>query len=187
MLLPASLAAADKADALLAKLTDRMQQMGGYEATFMVVADELRLIGSFSVEGDRYRIDMADMEVWGDGSVRYEVDKHRKEITLTATETTSANILSNPAHAFEMAGSVYDATLLSQSESLAELSLQSERDLSTTIRLKINLKTGLPSSIVYLVDGARITIDILSISPLKTPIAAFEMDAYEGFELIDFR
>lgn len=187
MLLPLSLLAQSRAEGLMSSLVERMQQLGGYEATYMVVADDLKLIGAFSVDGDRYRIEMADMEVWGDGVQRYEVDKRRQEVVITTTESTSANILSNPAHALEMAGSVYDAALLQETATLAELSLQNEQDLSTTIRLKINLKTGLPSSIVYLMDGTRITIDILSISPLKTPIAAFEMDAYEGFELIDFR
>ncbi len=45
MLLPLSLLAQSRADGLMSSLVERMQQLGGYEATYMVVADDLKLTG----------------------------------------------------------------------------------------------------------------------------------------------
>ena len=103
------------------------------------------------------------------------------------TESSSANILSNPAHAFELVGSLYRPVLLSEEGGKAQLSLQSEQDLKTTIRLVVNTATNLPSEIVYAVDGLELAIRIIAITPLKSPFPVFDKAQYADFELIDFR
>ena len=177
----------NRAEVLVEKMSKTMGAMGGYEAAFVIASGNEQLLGSFAVEGERYRIELADMVVYGEATERYEVNKARKEVTLMQTESSSANILSNPAHAFELVGSLYRPVLLSEEGGKAQLSLQSEQDLKTTIRLVVNTATNLPSEIVYGMEGLELAIKIVSISPLKRPFPLYDKAQYADYELIDFR
>lgn len=177
----------NRAEVLVEKMSKTMGAMGGYEAAFVVASGDEQLLGSFAVEGERYRIELADMVVFGEATERYEVNKARKEITLMQTESSSANILSNPAHAFELVGSLYRPVLLSEEGGKAQLSLQSEDDLKTTIRLVVNTATNLPSEIVYAMEGLELKIEIHTIKSLQTSLPKYDPAHYADYELIDFR
>ena len=174
----------NRAEVLIEKMSKTMSAMGGYEAAFVVASGDEQLLGSFAVEGERYRIELADMVVYGEATERYEVNKARKEITLMQTESSSANILSNPAHAFELVGSLYRPVLLSEEGGKAQLSLQ---DLKTTIRLVVNTATNLPSEIVYAMEGLELKIEIHTIKPLQASLPKYDPSHYADYELIDFR
>lgn len=159
----------------------------GYEAAYMIEIDDQRVLGTFAVEGEKYRIEMADMEVYGDGAARYEVDRRRREVTLMTTETESANILSNPAHAFELVTSLYEPTLLKEESGEALVSLRTERDPASSIRLRLDLKRNLPTEITYYTDEMAVVVKILSIKSLDAPLPQFDRAAYTDYEIIDFR
>lgn len=176
----------NRAEELLRKMSEAMHQMGSYEAAFVVAAGEEQLLGSFAVEGESYHIEIADMEVFGEAAARYEVNKTRREVTLSETESSSANILSNPTHAFELVGSLYTPTLREEKGGKVVLHLKSKQD-GTTVRLTLNAMSYLPEVIVYEVEGAQFAIEILSLKPLKRAMPHYDEKAYAGFEVIDFR
>lgn len=176
-----------RAEQLVKTMSRSFSTMGGYEATYMIEVDGQRMLGAFAVEGDKYRIEMADMEVYGDGAVRYEVDGRRREITLTTTEAESANILSNPANAFDLLTSLYEPTLLKEESGEALVSLRTERDPSSSIRLRLDLKRNLPTEITYYTDELAVVVKILSIKSLDAPLPQFDQAAYTDYETIDFR
>ena len=55
-----------------AESLDRMRQalkaFDGYTASFTIASGEEQLLGSFAVEGERYRIELADVEVYGEAT-----------------------------------------------------------------------------------------------------------------------
>lgn len=184
---PVALSAQDRAVQLLDRMRETMQSLGNYEAAFLISSGDEQLLGSFAVEGECYRIEMADMEVLGEASARYEINKPRKEVTIMQTDASSADILSNPAHAFELVGSQYRPVLLAEGEESATLSLQNEADPGTTIRLEIDTRTYRPATIVYVMGGLELQIKIVALSALQQPLPRFDAAAYAEYELIDFR
>ena len=177
----------DRAAELLRKMSDEMRSLGGDRAAFSISADEEQLLGSFAVEGERYRIELADVEVYGEAAERYEVNKTRREVTIMQTDTASVDILSNPAHAFDLVGRQYKPVLLSESAGEATLSLQEEANPRVKIRLTMDVKNNRPTAIIYGMDGLEMKIQIHAITPLKESLSAFDRAQYEAYELIDFR
>lgn len=171
----------------MTKMREAMHSVGNYEAAFTISQGEQQLLGSFAVEGDRYRIEMLDMEVFGEATERYEVNKQRREVTIMQTDLKSADILSNPAHALALVGEQYRAVLLTEQQSEATLSLQVDAAMRDAIRLTINKKTYLPQTIVYLMDGLELKIEIHAIKPLEASLPTFDAAAYPDYEMIDFR
>ena len=187
VLVPSVLLGQNRADELLRKMSDAMHEMGSYEAAFVVAAGDEQLLGSFAVEGECYHIELVDMEVFGEGAARYEVNKTRREVTLSETESSSANILSNPTHAFALVGSLYTPTQYEEKGGKHLLTLVEKGDSHTAIRLTLNAMSSLPEAIVYEVEGAQFAIEILSLKPLKRAMPRYDEKAYAGFEVIDFR
>ena len=54
-----------------------------------------------------------------DGKIRYEIDNRRREVTIDDVDTSSRNLLSNPAHAFDFIGTQYAPSLVSDAEGRA--------------------------------------------------------------------
>ena len=115
MLLCGSVRAAEnRAGEILERLAAGFRAMKGYEVTFEVEAGEYRTAGSYAVEGQGYFLTLGDAEVFCDGTVRYEVDNARREVTIVGVDTASRNILNNPVRAFDFLGSEYLPTLVSE-------------------------------------------------------------------------
>ena len=81
--------------------------MTSYETEFAVTAGDQCVTGRYVVAGDRYYIAVGDVEAFADGQVRREVDNRHREVTLVAVETENRNILSDPAHAFDLLDGAY--------------------------------------------------------------------------------
>ena len=85
-------AAGNRAAEILEGLAAGFRAMKGYEVDFAVEAGEYRTAGSYAVEGRGYFLTLGDAEVFCDGTVRYEVDHARREVTIVGVDTTSRNI-----------------------------------------------------------------------------------------------
>ncbi len=174
-----------------AESLDRMRQaikaFGGYTASFTIASGEEQLLGSFAVEGERYRIELADVEVYGEATERYEVNRSRREVTILKTDTQSTDILSNPAHALELIGEEYRAVQLTETAAETTLSLGIDSSLRNAVRLAIDKRTNLPRSIVYLADGLELKIEIHAIKSLPSSLPKYDPSRYAEYELIDFR
>lgn len=182
--------AADRAGEILEKLAARFRALGAYGVTFEVTADEYATRGRYAVEGENYYIVLGDAEVYCDGKVRYEIDNRRREVTIDDVDTSSRNILNNPAHAFDFIGTEYASSLVGEAGGRTIVRLTpTSRNVSPAgeILVTVDVATMRPESLRYDYDGEQVGITVLSVAPLATPLKAFDKKSYKDYEFIDFR
>ena len=183
-------AAENRAGEILERLAAGFRAMKGYEVTFEVEAGEYRTGGRYAVEGQGYFLTLGDAEVFCDGTVRYEVDNARREVTIVGVDTASRNILNNPVKAFDFLDSEYDPELLSEAAGCAVVRLTPTAGNSSpagVITVTVSTATMRPEVLDYDYDGERVRITIGGVSPLGGPLRAFDRKRCEGYEFIDFR
>lgn len=182
--------AADRATEILGKLAAGFRAMPGYGVNFEVVSGDYKNRGSYVVEGRNYYLALADAEVFADSVVRYEIDNRRREVTIDDVDTSSRNLLSNPAHAFDFIGTQYAPSLVSDAEGRAVVRLTpTSADASPAGEILVTVDTAAmrPESLRYDYDGEQVGIAVLGVAPLDTPLKAFSKGDYKGYEFIDFR
>lgn len=191
MLLCGSVRAAEnRAGEILERLAAGFRAMKGYEVTFEVEAGEYRTGGRYAVEGQGYFLTLGDAEVFCDGTVRYEVDNARREVTIVGVDTASRNILNNPVKAFDFLDSEYTPELLSETAGQAVVRLTPTAGNSSpagVITVTVSTATMRPEVLDYDYDGERVQVGILGIAPLAGHVRLFDKNAYAGYEFIDFR
>ena len=165
--------AADRADAILAGVSDGFRALGAYGVSFEVRSDEYVTRGRYAVEGENYYLVLGDAEVYCDGAVRYEVDNRRREVTIDVVDTGSRNILNNPVHAFDFLGSEYAASLAGEQEGRAVVRLTpapGNTSSAGNIVLTVDTAAMRPVSLRYDYDGEQVQVSVLGIKPLETPL-----------------
>lgn len=183
-------AAGNRASEILERLAAGFRAMKGYEVAFEVEAGESRIGGSYAVEGQGYFLTLGDAEVFCDGSVRYEVDNARREVTIVGVDTTSRNILNNPVRAFDFLGSEYVPELLSEADGRAVVRLTpaaGNNSPAGTVTVTVSTATMRPEVLDYDYEGERVRITIGRVAPLGEPLRTFDRKGCEGYEFIDFR
>ncbi|WP_418407239.1 hypothetical protein [Alistipes sp.] len=188
--LPSAPSDVAEADEILGKVTAGFRALGAYGVAFEVAADEYAARGRYAVEGEGYYLVLGDAEVYCDGTVRYEVDNRRREVTIDQVDTASRNILNNPVRAFDFLGSEYTASLVGAQQGRAVILLtptSANTSSSGTITLTVDTAAMRPLSLSYDYDGERVSVAVLGISPLASPLESFEKGKYDGYEFIDFR
>ena len=190
----ASAALAPSADGraaeILEKLAAGFRALGAYGVAFEVSSDEYTTRGRYAVEGENYYIAVGEAEVYCDGKIRYEIDNRRREVTIDDVDTSSRNLLSNPAHAFDFIGTQYAPSLVSDAEGRAVVRLTpTSADASPAGEILVTVDTAAmrPESLRYDYDGEQVGIAVLGVAPLDTPLKAFSKGDYKGYEFIDFR
>ena len=182
--------AAGRAAEILEKLAAGFRALGAYGVTFEVSSDEYTTRGRYAVEGENYYIAVGEAEVYCDGKIRYEIDNRRREVTIDDVDTSSRNLLSNPAHAFDFIGTQYAPSLVSDAEGRAVVRLTpTSADASPAGEILVTVDTAAmrPESLRYDYDGEQVGIAVLGVAPLDTPLKAFSKGDYKGYEFIDFR
>lgn len=181
--------AADRAAELLAALSARFRAMTSYETEFAVTAGDQCVTGRYVVAGDCYYIAVGDVEAFADGQVRREVDNRHREVTLVAVETENRNILSDPAHAFDLLDGAYRPTLLAERDGTAQIRLDPVSGGAAPIgvvTVTLDTATLSPRSLVYDYDGERVAVDIVRVVS-GAALPQFDPTRYPGYEFIDFR
>ena len=176
----------DRASQALRDMVAAIEAMGRYEVDFLIRADAQELPGKIAVEGEAYAIRMGDAEVFGDASIRYEINHARREVTLMPTETESDNLLSNPAHAFAQL-TQSTARLEREQEGELVIALTNPDDPLTTIFLTLQAATSLPRKIRYEMDGAGIDVVVQKLVRIEETLPRYDATQYVGYEVIDFR
>ena len=179
-----------RAAEILEKLAAGFRALGAYGVTFEVSSDEYTTRGRYAVEGENYYIAVGEAEVYCDGKIRYEIDNRRREVTIDDVDTSSRNLLSNPAHAFDFIGTQYAPSLVSDAEGRAVVRLTpTSADASPAGEILVTVDTAAmrPESLRYDYDGEQVGIAVLGVAPLGTPLKAFSKGDYKGYEFIDFR
>lgn len=179
-----------RAAEILEKLAAGFRALGAYGVTFEVSSDEYTTRGRYAVEGENYYIAVGEAEVYCDGKIRYEIDNRRREVTIDDVDTSSRNLLSNPAHAFDFIGTQYAPSLVSDANGRAVVRLTpTSANASPAGEILVTVDTAAmrPESLRYDYDGEQVQVSVLGIKPLETPLKAFAKDNYAGYEFIDFR
>lgn len=182
--------AAGRAEEILGALAAGFRAMNGYEVGFEIEAGDYRARGSYAVQGQSYTLTLDEAEVYCDGTVRYEVDKARREVTVVGVDSTSRNLLNNPVRAFDFLGSDYVPRLVSESDGRAVVRLTpvAESGASTgVITVTVATATMLPERLDYAYDGEQVRVNVLRIAPLSAPLVRFDRSRFAGYEFIDFR
>lgn len=183
-------AAGNRAAEILEGLAAGFRAMKGYEVDFAVEAGEYRTAGSYAVEGQGYFLTLGDAEVFCDGTVRYEVDHARREVTIVGVDTASRNILNNPVRAFDFLDSEYLPELLSEAKGRAVVRLTPTAENSSpagTVTVTVSTAAMRPEVLDYDYEGERVRITIGRVAPLGGPLRTFDRRGCEGYEFIDFR
>lgn len=179
-----------RAAEILENLAAGFRALGAYGVTFEVSSDEYTTRGRYAVEGENYYIAVGEAEVYCDGKIRYEIDNRRREVTIDDVDTSSRNLLSNPAHAFDFIGTQYAPSLVSDAGGRAVVRLTpTSADASPAGEILVTVDTAAmrPESLRYDYDGEQVGIAVLGVAPLDTPLKAFSKGDYKGYEFIDFR
>lgn len=179
-----------RAAEILENLAAGFRALGVYGVTFEVSSDEYTTRGRYAVEGEKYYIAVGEAEVYCDGKIRYEIDNRRREVTIDDVDTSSRNLLSNPAHAFDFIGTQYAPSLVSDANGRAVVRLTpTSADASPAGEILVTVDTAAmrPESLRYDYDGEQVGIAVLGVAPLDTPLKAFSKGDYKGYEFIDFR
>ena len=179
-----------RAAEILEKLAAGFRALGAYGVAFEVSSDEYTTRGRYAVEGENYYIAVGEAEVYCDGKIRYEIDNRRREVTIDDVDTSSRNLLSNPAHAFDFIGTQYAPSLVSDAGGRAVVRLTpTSANASPAGEILVTVDTAAmrPESLRYDYDGEQVGIAVLGVAPLDTPLKAFSKGDYKGYEFIDFR
>ena len=164
-----------------------MQALEPYEATFVMEGEGLSVVGSYAVEGSRYRITLPEAAVWGEEGLRYEVDHRRRTITLMPVDTTSRNLLDNPSRAFDFVAADYQMELVKVLDQEVQLRLTSEADPLTMIYLTLDRSTARPRAVRYEIDGIGVDLRLTALQPATKPLPKFAPGDYAEYEVVDFR
>ena len=179
-----------RAAEILENLAAGFRALGAYGVTFEVSSDEYTTRGRYAVEGENYYIAVGEAEVYCDGKIRYEIDNRRREVTIDDVDTSSRNLLSNPAHAFDFIGTQYAPSLVSDAGGRGVVRLTpTSANASPAGEILVTVDTAAmrPESLRYDYDGEQVGIAVLGVAPLDTPLKAFSKGDYKGYEFIDFR
>lgn len=189
-----------RSDAMLKELSQKITLLGNYRVEFTVSAEGNSVEGQYIVSGDKYYMDIGDIEVVCDGKTKYEINHFDDEVIIDNVDPKDRNILSNPTRAFDFADESFTHTYkgeVDEGGNVCNVILLEPRDKGTSligVTLLINKTTGLPYMLKYLADGldGEVEVSILKITPdVKVPASRFTFDrkAYrdKNYELIDFR
>jgi hypothetical protein len=153
------------------------------------VGDSL-LYGAMQVEDDSYHMILADMEVYSDGRLRYEINNARKEVTEDRVNLESRDLLTNPTRAFDFVDEEFDIVLqFSQNDEIAVVKLV-PRDSSlgiTSIKLAL-MRSGdkvRPLQILYDYDGDKVKIT-MSPSDEQWQMPRWDKEAYKAYDMVSF-
>ena len=171
----------------LERLAATMRALEPYEATFVMEGEGLSVVGSYAVEGSRYRITLPEAAVWGEEGLRYEVDHRRRTITLMPVDTTSRNLLDNPSRAFDFVAADYQMELVQVLDQEVQLRLSTEADPLTTIYLTLDRSTARPRAVRYEIDGIGVDLRLTALQPATKPLPKFAPGDYAEYEVVDFR
>lgn len=184
----AVVSAAEPALEAVARMSSAVKALGGYEVSFTVRAGDYSGDGRYAVSGDDYYLTLGDVDVFGAGGTRYEVNRALREITIDTVDTSSRNILVNPAGGLDFISDEFSAETVSQGDGRVSVRLTpTDGGNAGTIVVTMDTSTWLPVKLVYELNGESVAIDISGMAAVSGGIAGFDQSAYKGYEIIDFR
>ncbi len=190
----------ERSKALLTKMGAAIRGWKQYQVEFTLHAGEASkpIPGNFKVSGQKYYLSVEDREVYCDGTIKYEVNRTDKEVTVDQVDPKDKSILANPTRAFDFSDDVFTHSYGGQTTfggkkcDVVILRARSADDPILEIKLMLDAASGLPAAVSYRMENVSepVQIDVTSIKPAEVlPESQFRFDRskYKGYEVIDFR
>lgn len=179
-----SAAADEKGEKRLERIANYYSSLGNYSVTFVVRAGNSEQRGVMQVEGKNTYLKLADVEVFVEDSLRYEVRSSAKEIIVDKADVYEKELL-NSLNGF---------THLTANYAVEECEVEGRVAVRLTPKKSgetIYVITGADgASIVKLVYGAGenlVETRVEKSEKTAQKMPRFSKERYVGFELIDFR
>lgn len=184
---------ADKrGEQILDDMSSAIDAFGRYEVGFVIEnGGEVVAEGEYIVDGERYKLTLANQEIYGDGELRYTIDNHLKEVVMEAMDQQIPMIVANPARAFKGLKKSFDSKVV-ECDNLenicVELTPRKEGEIIDSALIEINSTSKLPTSAQYSSGNEVLTIIIRSIITTQSQLLALdELVIPSGYEVIDIR
>ena len=146
--------------------------------------------GYYIVEGDGYYLRLGAMEVYSDGTLRYEVNNARKEVTEDRVNLKAVDLLTNPTRAFSFVDKEYSISLGESSASGAVLKLVPRGSSMglTHITLVLGQGSGVvyPKKIEYSYDDESITISLSKRNTADSQLPRWDKESYADYDIVSF-
>lgn len=179
-----SAAADEKGEKRLERIANHYSSLGSYSVTFVVCAGDSEQRGVIQVDGKNTYLKLADVEVFVEDSLRYEVRTSAKEIIVDKADVYEKELL-NSLNGF---------THLTTNYKVEECEVDGHIAVRLTPKKAgetIYVITGTDgASIAKLIYGAGenlVETRVEKSEKCTQKLPRFAKERYKGFELIDFR
>ncbi len=177
----------EKSTDILRKLEREVASWGDYRVDFSITADGQKVEGSYWVDGDKYAVRTPLVEVYSDGTTRWEVDLGEKTVVVDAVDPTDRNPMANPTRLFDFLDDSHTHRFVGSAvidgQRCDRLEITDGTDIVDAYISASDRPVRLVYSTSYLDEA--IVIDISQIAAHAAfPVPKLD---YPGFEVIDFR
>ena len=179
-----SAAADEKGEKRLERIANHYSSMGGYSVTFVVRAGNSEQRGVMQVEGKNTYLKLADVEVFVEDSLRYEVRSSAKEIIVDRADVYEKELL-NSLNGFSHLAANYT---IEECEVEGRIAVRLTPKKSGETMYVITGADG--ASVAKLIYGAGenlVETRVEKSEKTTQKLPRFSKERYKGFELIDFR
>lgn len=146
--------------------------------------------GLFMVDGQDYYIAIGIMEVYGDGSRRYEVNNERKEVTIDSVDLGSVDLLTNPTHAFDFVDEEFRSELVSYSATAGVLRLVPRDSALGISEIEVAMRRDgervVPTRVTYDYGGDSISIELTAVAWSERGLPRWDKNEYRAYDIVSF-
>ena len=146
--------------------------------------------GLFMVDGQDYYITIGIMEVYGDGSRRYEVNNERKEVTIDSVDLGSVDLLTNPTHAFDFVDEEFRSELVSYSATVGVLRLVPRDSALGISEIEVAMRRDgervVPTRVTYDYGGDSISIELTAVAWSERGLPRWDKNEYRAYDIVSF-
>lgn len=146
--------------------------------------------GLFMVDGQDYYITIGIMEVYGDGSRRYEVNNERKEVTIDSVDLGSVDLLTNPTHAFDFVDEEFRSELVSYSATAGVLRLVPRDSALGISEIEVAMRRDgervVPTRVTYDYGGDSISIELTAVAWSERGLPRWDKNEYRVYDIVSF-
>ena len=146
--------------------------------------------GLFMVDGQDYYITIGIMEVYGDGSRRYEVNNERKEVTIDSVDLGSVDLLTNPTHAFDFVDEEFRSELVSYNATVGVLRLVPRDSALGISEIEVAMRRDgervVPTRVTYDYGGDSISIELTAVAWSERGLPRWDKNEYRAYDIVSF-
>lgn len=184
--------AAESADALLNKATDRLRKATSVQAAYTLTSGGEKWAGKITLSGDRFCMTSPDILTWYDGKTQWSYSKSNNEVSITEPTPQELSMI-NPFVIINAFRKNFKASLTSAPKgfkSIVLTAINPKSEINKAI-VTLNEATLLPSKIDLTTSqnqSISITLSSVANGP-KLNIKAFQFYApnYPGVSIVDLR